>query len=145
MTSLLLQFNTCWSFSDVYLILALKSIKDSRPYHEKICLNLALSILHPFILKLYFVFTYWAFNNHMDKKGGYVGGQPNVHNCPSEVGRWFIQYPGGHFSTFKLKYLVGSSPLVLHESKLQYLFFPTPSFPPSRYILSILGGVVVSF
>ena len=69
-----------------------------------------------------------AFNNHVDKKG-WVGGQPNVHACPREVGRWFIQCPRGHFIHYSnqiknVKFLVGSSPIVLHQSKLQY--FPHP-------------------
>ena len=49
--------------------------------------------------KLSYVHYMGSFNNHVDKKG-WVGGQPNVHVCPREVGRCLIQCPRGHFNLF---------------------------------------------
>ena len=68
-----------------------------------------------------------AFNYHVDKKG-WVGGQPNVHVCPREVGRWFIQCPRGHFIHYSnqiknVKFLVGSRPLVMFQ---KYNIFLNP-------------------
>ena len=37
----------------------------------------------------------------MDKKG-WVGGQPNVHDFPLEVGWYYLQCPRGH-SVFHIK------------------------------------------
>ena len=78
------------------------------------------------------IHTMGAFNNHVDKKG-WVGGQPNVHVCPREVGRWIIQCPRGQFTYYSnqikdVNFLVGSC-----FTSIKITIFSSPtSFPPVK-------------
>ena len=80
----------------------------------------------------------------MDKKG-WVRGQPNVHVCPRDVGRWFIQCPHGHFIYYSnqikdVKFFVGEALLFYINQNYNIFLTHLISTSQSRYTLSILGG-----
>ena len=63
----------------------------------------------------------------------WVGGSSNVHVDILSIIQIKLKMP--NFWT-----LVGSSPIVLHQSKLQYFPHPPHFYQLIRYILLILGG-----